>query len=124
MSCLLQDGKEEAAVCLEGDPIDVKMAVAELPDEGKEEVPDLTPEEYKDMPADQKSAFHRPAAYVPMMDAGGSAFPCSLLEDNGAFYQDAHKQTIPILKATIACLFASVCVCMCVYVCVVCGCVC
>ena len=123
MSCLLQDGKEEAAMVQDGN---------ELPDECKEEVPDLTPEEYKYIPAFQKSAFYRPAAVVPMMDAGGFAvpcsvheiLPCSLVEDKGAFYQDAHKQTIPMLKATIACLFASVWVCMCVYVFVVCGCVC
>ena len=94
MSCLLQDGKEEAAVCLEEDTIDMNMAIA---DEGKEEV--------NNMPSDQKSHFFKPAAKKHRMDTSWSDFPCSLLEDKGegGFYQDAHKQTLPILNATIAC---------------------
>ena len=59
-------GKEEAdashAVCIEEAP-----------------VRDLTVEEYTAI--SNTSDFFRPAAVIPMMDAGWQAFVCSLLED-------------------------------------------
>ena len=101
MSCLLQDGKEEAAVCLEA----MHRAIAELPDEGTEEVPDLTVEEYNLMPADQKSPFFRPAAKKHMMDTGGPAFPCSLLEDKGGFLPRCTQADPPNIECNY-CMFS------------------
>ena len=102
---MLQDGKEEAtashAVCMEEDPT--------LPGEDQQEkIPDLTVEEYNAI--SNKSDFFRPAAKVPMMDAGGEVFFCSLLEDKspwlpgdtGEFYQDSQEKQLPILNATMA----------------------
>ena len=103
MYCLFQDGKEEAAashaVCMEEDP--------PLPGEDPP-IPDLTVKEYNAII--NKSDFFRPAAKVPMMDAGGEAFVCSLLEDKspwlpgdtGEFYQDSQEKQLPILNATMA----------------------